>query len=82
MDLYKELLVHILSHSDVRVTFPDIQLPVSEIVEGQSYLALQKIKEIIEDDRLIDADCFAKIEAIVSVFEELGSSGGSRHDFG
>ena len=82
MDLYKEHWVHILSHSDVRVTFPDIQLPVSEIVEVQSYLALQRIKKIIEDDSLTDANRFAKIEAIVSVFEELGSSGGSRHDIG
>ncbi|WP_040197836.1 hypothetical protein [Candidatus Soleaferrea massiliensis] len=41
-----------------------------------------KIKAVIEDDSLQDAECFMKIEEIVRVFEQLGSSGKSRHDFG
>lgn len=34
------------------------------------------------DDALSDETCFAKIEAIVSLLEELGVDCGSRHDFG
>ena len=44
--------------------------------------ALKKILEIIRDDTLSDEICFHKIEAIISLYEELGISTGSRHDFG
>lgn len=43
---------------------------------------LKKILEIIRDDTLSDEICFHKIEAIISLYEELGISTGSRHDFG
>ena len=49
---------------------------------GESDRALQKIKAVIDDDSLDDPNCFYKIEAIVALFEALGSDGGSRHDFG
>jgi len=51
-------------------------------VAGGSYKALEKIRAILADDALSDAECFRKIEAIVCVLEELGSDGGGRHDFG
>ncbi len=44
--------------------------------------ALWKIREILADDSLDDPACFQKIEAIVSVLEDLGISSGGRHDFG
>ena len=37
---------------------------------------------VIEDDSLEDDECFMKIEEIVCAFENLGSGGGNRHDFG
>ncbi|MCL2562990.1 MAG: hypothetical protein FWE08_03030 [Oscillospiraceae bacterium] len=49
-----------------------------DIVETQCYQALQQIQAIIENDDLSDFDC---VEAIVRVFEKMGSDGGSRHDF-
>ena len=52
------------------------------IVELECYKALQKIKAVIEDDNLEDESCFRKVEEIVCIFEEMGSSGGGRHDFG
>lgn len=82
MELYKELLVQILSHGEVHVTFPDLAITSAEIIEIQSYRALQRIKDIIHDPHLSDPECFAKIEAIVCEFESLGSNGGFRHDFG
>lgn len=66
----------------MQVIFPDMEVDPAQIVEGRCYLALQKIKAIIEDDSLEDEECFAKIEEIVCVFEEMGSNGGGRHDFG
>lgn len=57
-------------------------MDISKIVEDECYKALQKIKSIIHDDSLKDAECFMKIEEIVCTLEQIGSSGGGRHDFG
>jgi len=79
MELYKEILVKALSQEEMHVTFPDLlQLNANEIIEARCYQALQKIQAIIHNDDLSD---FACIEEIVRVFEELGSGGGTRHDF-
>ena len=53
-----------------------------EIVETESYRALVKIKRVLENDDLSDAECFNKIEEIVNIFEAMGSGCGNRHDFG
>lgn len=52
------------------------------IVEGVCFQALQEIREIINNDTLDDKECFHRIEKIVTVFEKIGSDGGTRHDFG
>jgi len=82
MELYKEILSHVLAHAEVQITFPGGEPDIAKVVEGTCYQALQKIKAIIEDDSLENEACFMKIEQIVCVFEEIGSNGGSRHDFG
>ncbi|MBR2943352.1 MAG: hypothetical protein IKB82_08135 [Clostridia bacterium] len=82
MELYKEILAHALSQQSVEIVFPDLHMNATQIVELECYKALQKIKAIIEDDSLDDKSCFKKIEEIVCAFEEAGSSGGGRHDFG
>lgn len=46
------------------------------------YQTLQKIRDIVRDESLDDRECFAKIEEIVCLFEEIGSHGGGRRDFG
>lgn len=81
MELYKEILAHALMHGEVQIFFPDRETDISKIVECACYKALQKIKAIIEDDSLEDKECFMKIEEIVCVLEEIGSNGGTRHDF-
>ena len=45
------------------------------LVSDAAGRTLKKILEIIRDDTLSD-------EAIISLYEELGISTGSRHDFG
>lgn len=82
MELYKEILVQILSQQNAKLLFPDLHLNAEQIVETECYKALQKIKAVIEDSSLDDESCFRKIEEIVCIFETLGSSGGGRHDFG
>lgn len=78
MELYRELLIQILGEEDVRITCVDL----NELLESRCYQALKEIKAVLQDDGLDDAACFAKIEAIVCIFEEMGSNGGFRHDFG
>ena len=83
MELYQEILCHVLANEKVQVSFPVlVNTDVIKIVELECYKALAKIKAIIEDDALADSECFQQIEEIVCTFEELGSGGGSRHDFG
>lgn len=82
MDLYKELLIEILRNEEINITFPNITLSCDEIVSAECYKAMQKIKHIVQDDSLDDKECFAKIEAIVILFETLGIDSGNRHDFG
>lgn len=78
MELFKEVLAHILIKEEVNINFPNLKLSAAETVEMESYKTLQKIKAIIENDSLSDFEC---IEEIVCVFESIGSSGGNRHDF-
>ena len=80
MELYKELLLQILSEENMQILFNNLN--VNELLESVCYRTLCRIKEIIEDDTLDDPECFMKIEEIVCVLEEVGSSGGIRHDFG
>ncbi len=82
MELWSEILCAILEHQTAEVTFPNLKLNPKEIVEMECYKALKHIKELIEDEKLNDADCFRKIEEVVRLLESMGSDGGSRHDFG
>ena len=82
MELYLEILCHVLANEKVQVSFPElVNTDVTKVVELECYKALGKIKAILEDDALADSECFQQIEEIVCTFEELGSGGGSRHDF-
>ena len=82
MELYKEILAHALMCGEIQITFRGQEPDISRIVEDTCYKALQRIKAVIEDDSLEDKECFMKIEEIVNVLEDIGSGGGSRHDFG
>ena len=82
MNLYAEILSYYLSRENAEIVFPNLQFDAKEIIELQCYQALQKIKNILDDDTLDDAECFFKIEEIICAFEEMGSHGGNRHDFG
>ena len=82
MKLYQEILCHVFANEKIQVSFPElIHTDVTRIVELECYKALAKVKAIIENDTLADSECFQQIEEIVCTFEELGSGGGSRHDF-
>ncbi len=82
MELFKEIFMQALRTGEISVSFSGEEDSVAEVINGKCYQTLQKIKAIIQDDSLEDKECFMKIEEIVCALEEIGSSGGSRHDFG
>ena len=82
MDLFKAIFTQALITGKIQVSFSGMDGTVAEVIEGQCYQALEKIKAIIDDDSLKDPECFHKIEGIVCALEEIGSNGGTRHDFG
>lgn len=80
MELYKEILGRALAQGEIKIMIEDRN--IAQIVENKCYIALQRIKDILHDDTLNDEECFLKIDEVICVFEELGSTGGDRHDFG
>ncbi len=82
MELYKEILVELLSKEGVQITITGMPKNVSQFVENTCYQTLQQIKAIIQDDSLEDPECFMRIEEIICQLEAIGSNGGFRHDFG
>ena len=77
MELGIEILARFLAEQNVQITFPNLKLSTSEILELQCYQTLRKIQEIVRDDTLEDKECFERIERIVCTFEEIGSDGGA-----
>lgn len=81
-DLFRHIFVRALITGEIQVRFDGVGAAAAEIIEGKCYRTLQRIREILDDNTLSDENCFARIEEIVCAFEQLGSDGGSRHDFG
>ena len=70
MELFQEILCHILENKKVQVSFSGLtDTEVIKMTELECYQALQKIKSIPEDDSLEDSECLYRIEEIVCVFE-------------
>ena len=64
------------------MTFPNLTVNQTELPDSIAYRALRKIREIVRDDSLRDKECFQQIEEVICTLENIGSGGGSRHDFG
>lgn len=80
MELYKEILLKAITQQIYKVILSP-EFSANEIIDSICYKTLLKIKEIIEDDTFDDSECYIKIEKIVCLFEDIGSNGGSRHNF-
>ena len=52
-----------------------------KMAEERCFQALREIRNVLDDSGLTDPECFAEIEKIISVLEELGVGCGRRHDF-
>ena len=81
-DLFADILTQVIATGKMQISFSGMDCTVAEVVEGECFQTIKKIKAIIDDDSLDDRDCFYKIEEIICALESLGSNGGNRHDFG
>ena len=81
MELYQAVLCQILKEQPMEITFPNLQLDLNKVIEGRCYQALCQIKSVLANGASDDAECFAKIEEIVCLLEDLGIDVGNRHDF-
>ncbi len=77
----RDIIVQAISQTEVVIHMSWLKMEPAEIVELKSYQALKKIKHILENDSLVDKECFMQIEEIVTVLEALGSDAGVRYDF-
>ena len=76
MELYEEIILKEWKKS------ADLSKISTELLSDRCYEALCQIKMIVDDETLSDLECFWRIEKIVCILENLGSTGGFRHDFG
>lgn len=80
MELWRELLISGLQNEHYEFDCLNDNV-LKEIVEKRCYKALRQIKQVINDERLLDQDCFVKIEEIICALEE-NNIFCDRHDFG
>ena len=78
MDLATHILLELIESDNTSIKLR-ISDEVKKIFDNACYQALEKIRDLVIDNTLSD---FACIEQIVCIFEQLGSDGGDRHDFG
>lgn len=83
MDFYESMINSFSEKLRAAVTPSDEekQSLLGELMNSAACRALEKIRKVLNDDRLDDQTCFWKIEEIVKIYEEMGSDGGSRHNF-
>lgn len=76
-ELYEDILEELAA-----IIIEKLRVDPADLIELASYRALQNIQAIVRDDSLDDVQCYHRIEKIICTLEDLGSDGGSRHDFG
>ena len=81
MKMYEQILVKALENETVQVVFPNVKLNPTEIVQLNCYQAIEKIRDVLQNEDLEDVDCFMRIEEIMNTLEDLGVDVDGRHDF-
>ena len=79
MDFYESLLYNFSEKLRAAVTPSDEekQSLLAELMDSAACRTLEEIREVLDDERLDDQNCFKRIEEIVRLYEKLGSNGGS-----
>ena len=74
MTLYEEILWGCLRDIPVQVTFPNLTVNPSDLVEMKSFLAIERIRDILEQEELTDQECAMQIRYVIYTLEAEGMS--------
>ena len=74
MTLYEELLWGCLTNLPVQVTFPNLTVNPNDLVEMKSFLAIERIRDILEKEGLTDQERTMQIRYIIYTLEAEGVS--------
>lgn len=74
MTLYEEILWGCLRDIPVQVTFPNLTVNPSDLVEMKSFLAIERIRDILEQEELTDQECAVQIRYVIYTLEAEGIS--------
>ena len=74
MTLYEEILWGCLRDIPVQVTFPNLTVNPSDLVEMKSFLAIERIRDILEQEELTDQECAMQIRYVIYTLEAEGIS--------
>ena len=74
MTLYEEILWGCLRDIPVQVTFPNLTVNPSDLVEMKSFLAIDRIRDILEQEELTDQECAMQIRYVIYTLEAEGIS--------
>lgn len=80
MELWRELLISGLQNENYKLEYISDKM-IKEIIEKRSYEVLSQIKQVVDNEKLSDKDCFIKIEEVLCVLEK-NNIFCDRHDFG
>ena len=81
MEVIEAILRKIIADKNLQVKVTIEGVDLAALLERDSLVLLSRIREILRDDTLDDGECFAKIEALVCLYEEQGLFCGTRHDY-
>ena len=74
MTLYEELLWGCLRDLPVQVTVPNLTVNPNDLVEMKSFLAIERIRDILEKEGLTDQERTMQIRYIIYTLEAEGVS--------
>lgn len=74
MTLYEEILWGCLRDIPVQVTFPNLTVNPSDLVEMKIFLAIERIRDILEQEELTDQECAMQIRYVIYTLEAEGIS--------
>ena len=74
MTLYEEILWGCLRDIPVQVTFPNLTVNPSDLVDMKIFLAIERIRDILEQEELTDQECAMQIRYVIYTLEAEGIS--------
>lgn len=72
LEAYKSIILKFIGENDEEISQSNLNINASEIVEGECYKALTKIKALLESPFLSSIEQVVAIDRIISYCEDIG----------